>query len=290
MTLKEFLTSIADSIRKKTGETDQIPASEFSSRIEAIETGIDTSDATAIDTDIKAGKSAYVDGKKIDGKMPTASITYASTSPVTISSDGKVSARIQCSTGGYMSKFDSTNTVGYVKVFNGGKAYNATIGENGTGISGGQYLINGINIPGDGNLKSEYIKDGVTIFGVKGSYEGDGVVNAVTETVTATARAKGRIMFELSNPIKQLISYSILANQQSSTVYYALIYSSGEGMYQCAYGAEDGDYDIRLASAGQVEIEISGNYIDFDDTAGSGFDDAVPKNCTCVGTFTYIAQ
>ena len=61
--------NIAKSIRAKNGETKTYLPSEMPDAIDEIFTGIDTSDATSIESDILVGKTAYVNDVKITGTM-----------------------------------------------------------------------------------------------------------------------------------------------------------------------------------------------------------------------------
>lgn len=63
--LKDFLTGVANAIRNKKKTTDLIDPQDFEIEIETIQTGTDTSDATATADDIRLDKTAY----GADGKM-----------------------------------------------------------------------------------------------------------------------------------------------------------------------------------------------------------------------------
>lgn len=69
--LSNYLKDVADAIRAKKETTEQIPAANFDTEILNIETGIDTSDATATVNDIIQGKTAYSSNGKISGAIRT---------------------------------------------------------------------------------------------------------------------------------------------------------------------------------------------------------------------------
>ena len=69
--IKTIFTNIANAIREKKGTTTKYLPENMSTEILTIETGIDTSDATATPNDILLDKTAYANNEKIVGTIQT---------------------------------------------------------------------------------------------------------------------------------------------------------------------------------------------------------------------------
>ena len=159
--------------------------------------GPDITDATATANDILEGKTAYTASGKTNGAIPInilgditvngSKITipkgyYASNYTQSVDLASQASPVISINSSGLITA-SATQVEGYV--LSGSKSSTKQLSVQGTStitpgttnktaVTSGKYTTGTITVKGDSNLVSENIKDGVSIFGVTGTYEGSG--------------------------------------------------------------------------------------------------------------------
>lgn len=144
---------------------DYVKMTPYNTNIEVLRTmletltsssGTDTSDATAVAGDILSGKTAYAKGKKVTG-------TIASKEAQTYTPSG--SSQV-INSGVYLS---GNQTIAAVPAET--KTVTPTAAQQVVNPTLGKWLSS-VTVNGDTNLLAENIKEGVTIFGVTGTYTG----------------------------------------------------------------------------------------------------------------------
>lgn len=216
-----------------------------------------------------------VSGKSIFGVIGTHTCSAEQESPtISVSSSGLITA-----TAGSLSTTKQLSTQSGTTITPGTSSK--------TAVSSGKYTTGTVYVAGDINLDAQYIKEGVSIFGIEGTYTGtDSSGGETTVQLSASDLTVGSayIGFDLGvENIFGLTNFSLYANY--NTRYITVSLDGSSNVFATYFDYDTGEYYI---PSGAISLNSGVVRIDFDTDLNVGT--TIKKSGTECIYVTYLTE
>lgn len=154
-------------------------------------TGTFTGDATATSAEILEGKTAYVNGQKVTGEIPT--VQMSDLRLMLGIESGSVTADVSCDAGYLPEYAERVESLDLPTV--NGKTVTPTT-EDITAVDMYRYTLGDIVVKGDENLKSKNIRAGVAIFGTLGTFSAGDALSPLDSPAVSAEILSGKEAYD----------------------------------------------------------------------------------------------
>lgn len=206
--------------------------------------------------DLRSGKSLIApDGSVVTGTLPE---VEQATPSISVSSGGLITATA-VQVGGIVA--DGTKSATQQLTTQGAKTVTPGTSTQ-TAVASGRYTTGTVQVAGDSNLKAENIAEGVSIFGVSGTFPGSGPENATVSFNTAGLTVPGASIYYVNNNQLKVLSITnftgpIYVQKNSFLFMNSNIFGLLNGNAQLVKGGNYGSEDFTLFFVeGDSTIEV----------------------------------
>lgn len=279
--LSDLFKGTCDAIRTKKGTTGPIKHQNIPSEIAGILSPSDGTIPTKTSNDLSASGATVTVPAGYYAKSESKSVATGSLDKPTfygtkLSSQGILQAESKVQTNGYLTASNTSDIAEYyLNTVNGGNTITpGTLPQ--TAVPKNYFTLGEVKVAGDSNLVASNIKNGVSIFGVQGNYQGSGssATGHIEDCGEIRPSYTGTFSFNFSGNSNNIIGFCVTCAQtlipsNESDEYITSIFVNGTYLYITAIDSNGRSYSYSeedvsfVTSSNKVTFNIEDNYLCF---------------------------